>query len=115
MHRTRRATVNLHPLLEQREREGRPIRVGLIGAGRFGTMYLAQSSNIPGVHVVGIADINVERAKGALKLVDWLAGATPTDAPDALAPRTTAVTPHAGPLFDAAIGVIGEATGNPIV
>ena len=63
--------MNLHKLLTQREAEGAPIRVGLIGAGRFGTMYLAQARNIPGIHVVAIADINAERAKGALKLVDW--------------------------------------------
>ena len=63
--------MNLHSLLEQRERDGRPIRVGLIGAGRYGTMYLAQANNIPGIHVVAIADINVKRAKGAFALVGW--------------------------------------------
>ena len=57
--------MNLHKLLSDREQEGRPIRVGLIGAGRYGTMYLAQANNIPGIHVVAIADINVKRAEGA--------------------------------------------------
>jgi predicted homoserine dehydrogenase-like protein len=107
--------VNLHSLLEQRERDGRPIRVGLIGAGRFGTMYLAQARNIPGVHVVGIADINVDRAKGALALVDWPAEAVAADIDAAIADRTTVVLPDAGPLFDADIDVIVEATGNPII
>jgi predicted homoserine dehydrogenase-like protein len=107
--------VNLHSLLEQRERSGRPIRVGLIGAGRFGTMYLAQARNIPGVHVVGIADINVERAKGALALVDWPEDAVAADVDEAIANRATVVLADAGPLFDADIDVIVEATGNPIV
>ena len=107
--------MNLHSLLEQRERDGRPIRVGLIGAGRFGTMYLAQARNIPGVHVVGIADINVDRAKGALALVDWPADAIAADIDAAIADRTTVVLPDAAPLFDADIDVIVEATGNPIV
>jgi predicted homoserine dehydrogenase-like protein len=107
--------VNLHSLLEQRERDGRPIRVGLIGAGRFGTMYLAQARNIPGVHVVGIADINVDRAKGALALVDWPAEAVAADIDAAIADRTTVVLPDAAPLFDADIDVIVEATGNPII
>jgi predicted homoserine dehydrogenase-like protein len=107
--------VNLHFLLEQRERDGRPIRVGLIGAGRFGTMYLAQARNIPGVHVVGIADINVKRAQGALALVDWPAEAVAGDVEAAIANRTTVVLPDAGPLFDADLDVIVEATGNPIV
>ena len=107
--------MNLHSLLQQREREGRPIRVGLIGAGRFGTMYLAQARNIPGVHVVGIADINVERAKGALALVDWPAEAVAVDIDAAIANRTTVVLPDAAALFDADIDVIVEATGNPII
>jgi predicted homoserine dehydrogenase-like protein len=107
--------VNLHSQLQQRERDGRPIRVGLIGAGRYGTMYLAQARNIPGVHVVGIADINVERAKGALKLVDWPAEATAADVDTAIADGGTAVLPDAAPLFDAALDVVVEATGNPIV
>jgi predicted homoserine dehydrogenase-like protein len=107
--------MNLHPLLEQRERDGRPIRVGLIGAGRYGTMYLAQARNIPGIHVVGIADTNVERARGALKLVDWPAGEIAVDVGAAIADRTTAVLPDAAPLFDAGLDVIVEATGNPIV
>jgi predicted homoserine dehydrogenase-like protein len=107
--------VNLHSLLEQRERDGRPIRVGLIGAGRFGTMYLAQARNIPGVHVVGIADINVDRAKGALALVDWPAEAVAADIDAAIADRTTVVLPDAASLFDADIDVIVEATGNPII
>lgn len=107
--------MNLHSLLEQREREGRPIRVGLIGAGRFGTMYLAQARNIPGIHVVAIADINVKRAKGALALVNWPAEATASSLTDAVAHRTTAIIPDAGPLFEVDIDVIVEATGNPIV
>ena len=63
--------MNLHKLLTQREADGKPIRVGLIGAGRYGTMYLAQANNIPGIHVVAIADINVKRAEGAFELVGW--------------------------------------------
>ena len=107
--------MNLYSLLQQREDEGRPIRVGLIGAGRYGTMYLAQARNIPGVHVVGIADINVDRAKGAFDLVDWPGDQIASDVEDALANRTTAIIPDAGPLFDSRIDVIVEATGNPIV
>jgi len=108
--------MNLHLLLQQREREKKPIRVGLIGAGRYGTMYLAQARNIPGIHVVAIADINVERAKGAFKLVDWPAEAIADDVAGAIANRTTAIIPNAAQLFETAeIDVIVEATGNPIV
>ncbi|MCW2802660.1 MAG: flagellar biosynthesis protein FlgA [Propionibacteriaceae bacterium] len=107
--------MNLYSLLQQRERDGRPIRVGLIGAGRYGTMYLSQARNIPGVHVVAIADINVARARGAFDLVEWPKDAIGADVHDAIANGTTAIIADAAPLFDADIDVIVEATGNPIV
>lgn len=107
--------MNLHDLLQARERDGNPIRVGLIGAGRFGTMFLAQARNTPGIHVAAIADINVARAQQALKLVDWPADAVTDDLGSALASGATAVLPEAAPLFTDAIDLVVEATGNPIV
>jgi predicted homoserine dehydrogenase-like protein len=47
----------LHRQLLERAAAGTPIRVGLIGAGKFGSMYLAQIPRTPGVHLVGIADL----------------------------------------------------------
>ena len=49
--------MSLHRQLQQRAADGRPIRVGLIGAGKFGSMYLAQVPRTPGVHLVAIADL----------------------------------------------------------
>ncbi|AIY02963.1 homoserine dehydrogenase [Arthrobacter sp. PAMC 25486] len=107
--------MNLHKLLTEREAQDNPIRVGLIGAGRYGTMYLAQARNIPGIHVVAIADINTERAKGALKLVDWPESAFAEDIAGALATRSTTILGDAAELFEADLDVIVEATGNPII
>ena len=58
--------MNLHALLLEREAAGRPVTVGLIGAGKFGTMFLAQARLTRGLHVVGVADLNVDRAKSQL-------------------------------------------------
>ncbi|QCB97996.1 flagellar biosynthesis protein FlgA [Arthrobacter sp. PAMC25564] len=107
--------MNLHKLLSDREQEGRPVRVGLIGAGRYGTMYLAQANNIPGIHVVAIADINVKRAEGAFELVGWPKGQIAPDIATALKNRSTTIVANADELFDVDIDVIVEATGNPIV
>ncbi|AXJ08603.1 NAD(P)H-dependent oxidoreductase [Arthrobacter sp. PM3] len=107
--------MNLHKLLSDREQEGRPIRVGLIGAGRYGTMYLAQANNIPGIHVVAIADINVKRAEGAFDLVGWPKNQIAPDIATALRDRSTTIVASADELFDVDIDVIVEATGNPIV
>ena len=35
--------MNLYAKLCEREAAGRPVRVGVIGAGKFGTMFLAQA------------------------------------------------------------------------
>ena len=41
----------------------RPVRVGLIGAGKFGTMFLEQSVGSPYLQVVGIADLRPEAVR----------------------------------------------------
>ena len=51
--------MNLSSLLEKRVADGRPIRLGIIGAGKFGSMILAQAQRINGIHVVGVADLNI--------------------------------------------------------
>lgn len=106
--------MNLHELLTEREAQGTPIRVGLIGSGRFGTMYLAQARNIPGVRVAAIADINTARARESLARVGWPEGDI-VDSVDDLTEGKTAVIADAMDLFRTDIDVIVEATGNPIV
>ena len=48
--------MNLHAMLLKREAAGRPVTVGVIGAGKFGTMFLAQARTTRGMHVVAVAD-----------------------------------------------------------
>ena len=43
--------MNLGAMLRERDAAGRPLRVALVGAGKFGTMWLAQAVRTPGVHV----------------------------------------------------------------
>ena len=50
---------------------GKPIRVGLIGAGKFGSMFLSQVPAIAGIEVVVIADLDPERARQACRTVGW--------------------------------------------
>src|SRR6476646_8080607 len=63
--------MNLHALLLERESAGRPVTVGLIGAGKFGTMFLSQARLTKGMHVVAVADLNVERARSQLRSAGW--------------------------------------------
>ena len=55
--------MNLHSLLCRRAAERRPLRVALIGAGKFGSMFLSQARRTPGLHVVAVADLDPARAR----------------------------------------------------
>ena len=61
-------------MLAERERDGNPVRVGLIGAGKFGTMFLAQARCTPGLHVMAVADLDPARADAALARAGWPGG-----------------------------------------
>lgn len=63
--------MNLYAKLQARAAANNPIRIGLIGAGKFASMYLAQVPKTPGVHLVGIADLNPDNAKRNLSRVGW--------------------------------------------
>jgi predicted homoserine dehydrogenase-like protein len=63
--------MNLHRLLQKRLTAGRPVRVGLIGAGKFGSMFLSQVPTTPGLEVAVIADLNPDRARAACRNVGW--------------------------------------------
>ena len=106
----------LYAKLQQRAAEGRPIRVGLIGAGKFGSMYLAQIPRTPGVHLVGIADLNPEAACRNLARVGWEAERIQAPSLDAaLKDGRTHVGDDWGALVrHPAIDVIVECTGHPI-
>ena len=108
--------MNLHRLLQQREAQGKPLRLGLIGAGKFAAMYLAQLPRTPGVHLVGIADLSPQGARANLERVGWAAGAFGAASLEgALRERRT----HVGEDWQAllahpAIDIVIEATGNPV-
>ncbi|MEC5409411.1 SAF domain-containing protein [Paraburkholderia sp. MPAMCS5] len=108
--------MNLSSLLEARRVSGRPVRVGLIGAGKFGSMVLSQARHIEGLHVVGVADLDVAKARASLARVGWPeAQYGAKTLADAARTGATCVLDDAGAL--AACGEIEciiEATGHPI-
>src|SRR5205823_8364044 len=63
--------MSLYAGLQKRAAEGRPLRVGLIGAGKFGAMYIAQVPRTPGVHLAAIADLSPANARASLERVGW--------------------------------------------
>jgi predicted homoserine dehydrogenase-like protein len=108
--------MNLSSLLQARNASGRPVRVGLIGAGKFGSMVLSQARHIEGLHVVGVADLDVGKARASLARVGWPAeqyGARTLA--DAMKTGATCVLDDAAALAACdEIECIIEATGHPI-
>jgi len=108
--------MNLYAKLAQRAEQGRPLRVGLIGAGKFGSMYLAQVPKTPGIHLVGIADLSPVNACANLQRVDWpLERFAAQNLNHALKTGATHVDENWRRLVaHPEIDIIVEATGNPI-
>ncbi|MCE9642406.1 MAG: Gfo/Idh/MocA family oxidoreductase, partial [Betaproteobacteria bacterium] len=107
--------MNLHRLLLQRAADGKPLRVALIGAGKFGSMFLSQVRRTPGLHLVAVCDLAPQRAKESLQRVGW--PAEQYAAPSLGAARksgTTFVTDDALAVIKSdAIEIAIDATGSP--
>jgi predicted homoserine dehydrogenase-like protein len=108
--------VSLHQKLLARAAMHQPVRVGLIGAGKFGSMYLSQVPRTPGVHLVGIADLSPEAARRNLARVGWSVEQTQAASLDvAIATGQTHITENWEDIVGhPQIDVIVESTGNPI-
>jgi predicted homoserine dehydrogenase-like protein len=107
--------MNLYRLLSQRAEDGRPVRVGLIGAGKFGTMFLSQARFTPGLHVLGIADLQPERARRFMRDAGWPdEQMAARDLDDARSSGRTHLTDDSAALIEASgLDVVVEATGDP--
>ena len=108
--------MSLYAKLQKRHADGKPVRVGLIGAGKFGSMYLAQVPRLPGTQLVAIADLSPQAARRNLERVGWQAERMSAASIDE-AVKTGAT--HVGDDWRAlvshpAIDVVVECTGHPI-
>ena len=107
--------MNLHRLLLARAAERRPLRVALIGAGKFGSMFLSQARRTPGVHVVALVDLDPARARASLARVGW--------PQEQYAARTLGEARHGGTtcisddalaaIASDAVEIVIDATGSP--
>src|SRR3982074_3724472 len=97
--------MNLHHLLNARHAAGKPVRVALIGAGKFGSMFLSQVPHTPGLEGPVIVHLDTQRAREACRTVGW----------DDERIAATTFTADATKATAGNIEVIVEATGNPAV
>jgi predicted homoserine dehydrogenase-like protein len=107
--------MNLHQLLQQRASAGKPLRVALIGAGKFGSMFLAQARRTPGIHVVAVADLSPQRAREGLVRTGWEASRYEARSLDeASREGTTCVTDDADrAIASDSVEIVIDATGSP--
>jgi len=107
----------LYRRLVELDEMGRTINVGVIGAGTFGTQIIARICRMPGMRIAVVADLNVDRAKRALRL-----GGVPEEAivavdsargvNEAIARGRFAVAGDPQAMFAGDVSVVVEATGN---
>lgn len=107
--------MSLIEQLKLRESDGKPIRVGLIGAGKFGSMFLSQIRRTPGMHLLGVADLSPDRARASLSRVGWPEEQyAATSFSDASKNGTTYIVDNADDLIAAdGLDVVVDATGHP--
>lgn len=96
----------LYDQLLQRAAENKPVRVGLIGAGKFGSMFLSQVPTTPALSVTVIADLYPDRARAACAAVGW---------PKSLIEATNFTDDAGAMMASGAVDVVVEATGNPVI
>src|SRR3954464_8713247 len=87
------------------ERKADPLRIGLIGAGKFAAMYLAQVPKTPGIRLVAIADLLPANARMNLERVGWSSE---------FIGNTTITDDWQKIVSDPQIDIVIEATGNPM-
>ena len=107
--------MNISTLLKRRQAENRPVTVALIGAGKYGTMFLAQARTTEGMHVAAVADLRVDRIRSQLASACWPAEQYAAPSLEAaLRTGSTFLTDDAEALIRApGIEVVIEATGDP--
>lgn len=107
--------MNLYRMLLQREADDEPLRVGLIGAGKFGSMFLSQVRKTTGMHLLAVADLRPDQARESLKRVGFKASDLKAKSFEAaLRSRQCFVTDDAMALIkSSSIDIVIDATGSP--
>ncbi|KAI0015299.1 SAF domain-containing protein [Xylariomycetidae sp. FL0641] len=110
--------TSLSTKLAELEAAGKPIQVGIIGAGKFGSMFISQSHRTTGMRLAGIADLSKDRALAALKRTGFPAekydDTVTLSVSDGIKAGKTAITTDSAELIATPeIDVILEVTGNP--
>ena len=108
-----------NPLLQElaaRAEAGTPLRVGVIGAGKFATMFFSQARRLHGLHLAGVVDLARDKASQALRRAGWPNEQwDASDLQEAMQTGSTWLSEDSEALLSAeGLDVIVEATGDPV-
>lgn len=108
----------IHQRLAERERQGAPYQIGLIGAGTFGSQIIAQTCRMQGMRIAAVAEIAPNKVRtafqtGGIDPARIQEAASARDIDRAIAAGQPAVTRSVEVLLESRIDVVIEATGNP--
>jgi predicted homoserine dehydrogenase-like protein len=103
--------------LAARQAAGKPIRIALIGAGKFGTMILSQLGEMQGIQLCVLADLNIDRARAAATRAGWsperfAVAESPSTANDLARSGRAALVPSGEIAAACDVDVVIEATGS---
>ena len=107
--------MSLIQKLKARAEQGKPVRVAVIGAGKFGSMYLSQAPRTPGIHLVCVADLSPDRVRASLARVGWQADRFEARSlQEAARTGTTFITDDADAMIASDfVDVVIDSTGSP--
>ena len=107
--------MNLHRMLGQRQADGKPLRVALIGAGKFGAMFVAQARTTPGIHLLAVVDRQPAQALERLQSTGFPPGQFRSDAIDAAlrSGQSFLTDDPASVIAHPALDLVIDATGHP--
>ena len=107
--------TNYYEELQKRAAQGKNIRLGMIGFGRFPSTFTVQLDRIPAMQLVGVAELNPARAQKTCDLMEWPKERYSAKSFEEAAKNgTTCIVENAEELFKSDfIDILVDATGNP--
>ena len=106
--------LDLADRLLKRQEEGKSFRVGVIGAGKFATMFLSQANSTSGFHIAAIADLDFKRAEDSLRTAGFEKDLNISGIDEAISSSEIWFTDSGIELAQCEqLDLVIEATGNP--
>ncbi len=107
--------MNLFRQLTEREVNAKPVQIGIIGAGKFATMFMAQIVRTPGMRLNTVCDLNMEKADRNIQAAGFQAHQVTHRRPAPSAQLPVLITSDLDDVLDpSSVDVVIESTGDPI-